>query len=305
MKNKLFISLTLAGLLFSCSCMFTAGSFSEVSWDEIEEDFDEADEPTLTTYTYDDDGTDRTYRLMEPWNYDKDYNSSREYPIVVSLHGSTSSTTAYYSPCIVGDTEEKQDYPCFFLAPSSSSGWGSSAAWIRTLMSELQETYRIDTNRIYVIGFSMGGSGSYIFTNYYESEQGGYVAGIVRLAGASQTSFDTDEITDRIAVWYHAGLDDSYDGGETNDSDDTDRISVQAFNNMWDYWGDALSYDDTGMSSGDDTINGYNYRIQILEMDDIEVFKLTHYEDMGHDSSTAWEDPDVLEWLFDQSLENR
>ncbi|MDC7223141.1 MAG: alpha/beta hydrolase [Spirochaetales bacterium] len=286
-----------AALLFSCGLLFSPGDTYEGSWDEVEEVFDEADEPSLTAYTYDDDGTTRYYWLQPPWNYDKDYNSSRDYPIVVSLHGSGGT---YYAPCIVGDEEEMQEYPCFFLAPHSAGSWGDADDWARTLIEELKEEYRIDEDRIYLIGFSMGGSGSYKFAHGYEDEQQGYFAGIVRLAGASQTTL-SDGIADVTSVWYHVGLTDSYDGGETNVSDDDDRISVQAYNYVKNYSGNSSASQDIVY----DTLDGYDRKTKTLTKNGIEIMKLSHYTDMGHSSSTAWKDPDVLEWLFDQSLDNR
>ncbi|MBN2659458.1 MAG: hypothetical protein JXR86_20545 [Spirochaetales bacterium] len=49
------------------------------------EDFDEADRPYYESKTFDDNGTSRSYELMRPWNYDKDYNAERSYPLLINI----------------------------------------------------------------------------------------------------------------------------------------------------------------------------------------------------------------------------
>lgn len=250
--------------------------------DKEAEKFDTADRPSIVHDTTED------FELLKPWNYDKQGNRARKYPLVVALHGSGGS---HYKPCIVGDDAEMQKYPCFFLSPTCSSWGGTDDAWVRARMQTLIKSYRIDTNRIYLTGFSMGGSGSYSFAAAYYSEYGGLFAGIVRLAGQSQTSL-RDEIANKTSVWYHIGL-----------NDDASRVTVaeQAYQFMKSYWNNA----DATESVVSDTLSSYPRTTKTLTKNGVEIMKKSEYTGMGHDGGTAFDDPAVLEWLFAQSLGNR
>jgi predicted peptidase len=255
----------------------------------IVETFDAADRPAFELVTLDIGGSEKTYKLQKPWNYDKPHNAGREYPLIVSLHGSGGS---YYAPCIVGDDEEMQRYPCFFMAPTNGD-WGGGAAWVRTEIETLKSTYRIDENRLYLMGFSMGGSGSYSFAGGYYTEQGGFFAGIVRLAGQSQTTLP-DPLVEKTSVWYQIGLNDT----------SNNRVGIAR---------DAYAYYKNHSANGDaretlttDTVlsgsTEYPRSTKTLTLNGVEIFKLSEYEGMGHDGSLPFRDPGILQWLFSQSL---
>ncbi|MDC7221934.1 MAG: hypothetical protein PQJ59_18530 [Spirochaetales bacterium] len=264
-------------------------------YDPIDEDFDDEDMPSYETYTYEDeDGTSGSYSLMLPWNYDKDYNSDRSYPILINVK--------YMSSFLAGDSDLMQDYPCFCLDNVSYNTWSYS------LIAELVETYRIDTDTIYLVGFSAGGSGSYPLASGLESYQGLTVAGIIRCAGGSNTSL-SDAISSKTSVWYHVGLADSYDYGYSGeliseDADNENRISNQAY----EYVKALDSSDETYESVSVETISGYECTTTSLIMtyDDVNIFKKSHYTDMEHTCSPVYANADVvLEWLFNQHLSNR
>jgi predicted peptidase len=248
----------------------------------IREDFSEADRPSFKVVTLSDGNT---YKLQLPWNYDKSWNASRSYPLIVSLHGSGGD---YYAPCYVGDDEWMQAHPAFFLAPHNASGWGSSASWVRDEIERLNTVYRINTNRVYLMGFSMGGSGSYAFAHLDYNEHGRLFAAIVRLAGQSETEL-RDAIADKTSIWYHIGL-----------SDDAARVTVaeKAYEYIKSYSGNAKATENTVS----DTVGSYPRTTKTLTKNGIQIMKLSEYTGMGHDGSTPFEDEGVLTWLFDQSL---
>ncbi len=253
--------------------------------------FDDADRPSFDLNTFNGD-SNHTYKFMKPWNYDKDYNSDRKYPIVISLHGYTNSTESYYAPCLVGNDEEMKSYPGFFLAPNNSNkGWGSSAAWVRTLIVNLKETFRIDEDRIYLMGFSMGGSGSYLFANSFYDEHRALFAGIVRLAGQSQTVV-RDAIADKTSIWYHIGWDDTPTRVD---------IAEDAFQFIKNYDGNSGAVENTIT----DSVDNYNRITKTLVNDGIEIMRKSEYTGVGHSSSVPFHDPKVLEWLFSQSIKKR
>lgn len=285
-KNLLLVSIV---LLVSCN-LANPGGPAFVHNPPYEE-FDDADKPVLTTMTYNDNGTNRSYNLMIPWNYDKNHNSGREYPLVVSFSG---------TPFIVGDDNEMKGYPCFFLDTGRSS-------WCQDLVAMLVEDYRIDTNRIYLTGFSAGGSGSYPFASELESRHDLIVAGIVRCAGGSNTAL-SDAISGKTSVWYHVGLADGYDFGYGSDQDNhtpDPNNPLRKSNIAYNYVMNLSSSNGAGEIIRSETVSGYLRVTTTLYLSGVEIFKKSHYEGMGHTSSPVYSDPKVLEWLFNQNLINR
>lgn len=275
-----------AAFLFLSSCGWILGtglpSGGSDSSDAVDEAFASADRPSVMT------GTDGDYEYLLPWNYDKGWNAARTYPLIVGLHGAGGS---HFMPCIAGNDAQMKAYPCFFLAPTSPGGWGSSAAWVRDEVEAFIKKYRIDVDRLYIVGFSMGGSGSYEYANLSYDEHKRIYAGIVRCAGQSQT-----ELRSRIAgltsVWYHIGL-----------KDDASRVAVAEDAYRWykAFPGNASATETTRR----DTIDAFPRFTKTLSAGGVEIFKKSEYADMGHDCGPPFDDPAVLEWLFSQSLSKR
>lgn len=103
------------------------------------------------------------YGLFVPPSYDP----SEKYPLIVSLHGSMDTTSWdlmwYHEPIQLTD-------PVIVLTPKSlipGNGWGTSWATMFSsdmrktmeVVSDLRQTYSIDSDRLYVYGTSMGGFG--------------------------------------------------------------------------------------------------------------------------------------------------
>lgn len=289
LKFSLFIPLFL--LLFSCKLLIDYSTTQSFQHDPIDETFNDTDKPSYETMTYDDNGTSRNYELMLPWNYDKAYNAERRYPLLINVN--------YSGSLVAGKTDRMQDYPCFCLNSAAISNWTYA------MIAELVDTYRIDTNRIYLAGFSRGGSGSYPFASSLESQQELTVAGIVRCAGGSNTALSS-AIANKTSVWYHVGLNDSYDFGYGNgllseDPSDERRISNQAYAHVksLDSSTEALENVRT------ETISGYECTTTSLWLGGVEIFKRSHYAEMGHTGGPAYSNPEVVKWLFNQHLMNR
>jgi predicted peptidase len=116
-----------------------------------------------------------------PVNYNKTENDSDKYPLVIYLHGSGGAgkiSTLDYLGHSENNSPDNQiaenfqvNYPSFVLVPQSPAG-GWDPEKIIPLTEDFKSKYRIDNKRIYLIGYSMGGSGSYIFANaYYDYNQ--------------------------------------------------------------------------------------------------------------------------------------
>jgi len=177
----------------------------------ISENFDDGDKPSYETMTFDHEGDLNSYKLMLPWNYDKDYNSDRLYPLMINVH---------YS-------------------------------------------------------------------------------------GGSNTTL-SEAIAGRTSVWYHVGLEDVYDFGYdkvllSQDPEDQRRNSNKAYNYVKSLNSNAKAVESVETA----IISGYQCTITTLTLAGVEIFKRSHYQGMGHGSGPAYNDPEVVKWLFNQNLENR
>lgn len=103
------------------------------------------------------------YRLLRPLLFD----ATQTYPVIVSLHGGGGKGTDNAAQLRKWNqflTEEpvRQDYPCYVLAPQTTELWGAGElATIKAIIAELPS---VDMDRIYILGHSMGGHGTYILT---------------------------------------------------------------------------------------------------------------------------------------------
>lgn len=120
------------------------------------------------------------YRLLEP----KDYDASKQYPLVLFLHGAgergdDNKAQLKHVAGIFVKPEAREKFPCFVLAPQCPKdgrwvdvNWGAkthttpdkpagSMALVLATIEQLQKQYSIDAKRLYVMGLSMGGYGTW------------------------------------------------------------------------------------------------------------------------------------------------
>jgi hypothetical protein len=262
-------------LLFSsCSILFedNPDSDSYANIDNLlnpDETFTEDDAPV--SLTYDD------MSFSSPWGYDKDDNASREYPILVS--GCWGEGEDEYA-----DFEET--YPAFLLSYQyyGETAGQTLAQWIA---GAVEEGYRIDTNRIYLTGFSAGGSGSFTLAKgmYLEDM---YFAAIIRLSGQSQSDL-TNEIATETAVWYHIGL------------DDTD-TRIEVAEETLEYMRNYECNSDAVETEEDDTVTGYARTTITLTRSGFDMFKYSEYTGVGHWTNPMYDDEEQFPWMFGHSL---
>ncbi|MBN1115933.1 MAG: hypothetical protein JXA77_01920 [Bacteroidales bacterium] len=216
--------------------------------------------------------------FQSPWGYDKSENASRKYPLLVS--GMWGEGQAYYKTVA-------QDYPAFVIdyQKSSSSDGQSLAKWIK---SAKDAGYRIDMNRIYLTGFSYGGSSSYPLAKGMYSENT-YFAAIIRVAGQSQSDLG-NEIAEKTAVWYHIGL---------SDTETRVEIARTALEYMRNYECNSKAAE-TKIS---DNLTGHERTTITLSRLGYPMFKYSEYTDMGHTPGPCYTDEALFAWLFNHSLE--
>lgn len=151
-------------------------------------------------------GEELQYRLLMPVNYD----STRRYPLVVCLHGSSGSGSdnvkqIYTSlPARVLSTElNRKKYPAFVFVPQcpENTSWGGISG-LRSIdylvfgtIKELLKRYSIDSSRLYVAGNSMGGYGTWHFITKHPD----LFAAAIPISGACNSNL-ANLITD-VPVW--------------------------------------------------------------------------------------------------------
>lgn len=101
-------------------------------------------------------------RVMKPLNFDE----SEKYPVIVSLHGAGGRGTNNDKQLKdwnrqLAEPSRRTDFPCYVVAPQANELWNvdhlnRTKALIETLPA-------VDRDRIYIMGHSMGGHGTYIF----------------------------------------------------------------------------------------------------------------------------------------------
>ena len=125
------------------------------------------------------------YRLLRPYGFDP----SERYPVIVSLHGGAGRGTDNRRQLRVwtrhlADPKTRSDFPGYVLAPQSTRLWdGEHLRHIKAVVSSLPS---VDSDRIYVLGHSMGGHGSFVLLQIDPA----YFAAAVPSAG---TGRGTDE----------------------------------------------------------------------------------------------------------------
>lgn len=126
------------------------------------------------------------YRLMKPLKVDED----KKYPLVLFLHGAgergndNENTLLHVTPMINNKTN-REKYPAYVLVPQCPK----EIKWVDTdwtkkehtqqekatapmqavvaLLDQLEDNYNIDPTRIYVMGLSMGGFGTWDLVTRY------------------------------------------------------------------------------------------------------------------------------------------
>jgi predicted peptidase len=160
------------------------------------------------------------YRLLKP----KDYRPRRKYPLVVVFHGSGAIGNDNVQQLGIfarswAQPEYRKKYPCFVLAPqfaSRSVEYGISAGGAFPvskplpplhaaieLISAISQEFNVDEKRIYIMGFSMGGSS---VMNALALRPGMFAAA-VSIAGVPNP--ETATIISRKSLWIIHGNNDS------------------------------------------------------------------------------------------------
>ena len=101
-------------------------------------------------------------RIMKPPGFD----SATRYPVIVSLHGAGGRGTNNDKQLKdwnrqLAEPQRRKDFPCYVVAPQANQLW--NADHLKKIKALIKTLPSIDTDRIYIMGHSMGGHGTYIF----------------------------------------------------------------------------------------------------------------------------------------------
>lgn len=101
------------------------------------------------------------YLLYLPPNYSE---SDNEFPLVLFLHGAGERGTDIEKVKVHGLPRlinEGKDFPFIVVSPQCPENMFWNTDLLSALLDEVEANYRVDKNRIYVTGLSMGGHGTW------------------------------------------------------------------------------------------------------------------------------------------------
>ena len=169
-------------------------------------------------------GSDLPFQLFIPSSYD----SSQQYPLILYLHGASSRGTDNISQInrppvafFISDSIQTK-HPSFILAPQCPGGqqwvdfpWKQGGYFqdsiqesneliaVEDILDSIINHYSIDTNRLYAIGESMGGFGTWDIVTRNPNK----FAAIIPVVGAGDPS--KMHLIKHMAIWgFHGSSDD-------------------------------------------------------------------------------------------------
>ena len=145
----------------------------------------------------------------------KEFDASKSYPLVLALHGKSQNNEN--GPQVGGwmksftKEERYKKNPCIVVAPlcyqpygGTGGGWSDKPGTeVVSLVKELLKSLPIDKNRVYCVGYSMGGFGTCHLIN---SESRLFAAGV---AVAGCTGPETANTFKKVPLWLFHAADDA------------------------------------------------------------------------------------------------
>jgi predicted peptidase len=141
------------------------------------------------------------YLLFLPQGYEK---SNKPWPLMLFLHGAGESghdlakVKVHGPPKVV---ETKPDFP-FILVSPQSPGRGWNPDLLNGLLDDVIQNYRVDTNRVYLTGLSMGGFGTWELAAAHPER----FAAIAPICGGGNSK-DAQKLA-RLPIWVFHGAKD-------------------------------------------------------------------------------------------------
>lgn len=139
--------------------------------------------------------------------FPKQYNKEKKekFPLLIFLHGSgergadLSKVKIWGPPSFV---EQKPDFPFIVVSPQCPEGEWWNVEVLNALLSKLLKKYRIDPDRVYLTGLSMGGFGTWNWACSYPER----FAAIAPVCGGGEPLLADNLVN--VPVWAFHGADD-------------------------------------------------------------------------------------------------
>lgn len=101
-------------------------------------------------------------RVMNPIHFD----AAQKYPVILSLHGAGGKGSDNRKQLKnwnqqLAEKQRRTDFPCYVVAPQADDLWNADD--LTAIKKIIEKLPSVDMDRIYVLGHSMGGHGTYIF----------------------------------------------------------------------------------------------------------------------------------------------
>ncbi len=143
----------------------------------------------------------------------KEYNTDtlKKWPLIIYLHGGSRRGTdliKLYADGIPDQLYRGREFPFIIIAPQCPEHirW-STDNWFENLFKEVNDKYRIDTNRVYLTGFSLGGAGTWYIAAKYPDK----FAAIAPMSGFTSHMYFIDnniEMLINMPIWaFHGKID--------------------------------------------------------------------------------------------------
>jgi predicted esterase len=150
---------------------------------------------------------DVPHLVLLPQDYDND--KDKQWPLVLFLHGAgergedVETVRRHGIPKLITNG---QSFPFIVVAPQCHSGswWTTETENLALLLDKVVTKYRVDTNRVYCTGLSMGGYGTWSLSMAYPER----FAAIAPICGGGDVH-DVARIKD-VPIWaFHGAKDDT------------------------------------------------------------------------------------------------
>ncbi|TLX75632.1 hypothetical protein E9993_08725 [Labilibacter sediminis] len=141
-------------------------------------------------------------------------DGTEKYPLIISLHGAGKrgdgnnlddlKKVLWLGPGnLIKKGEWNPSYPAIVVAPLTSTNWDPKK--VHAFIQYLMDTYRVNEQRIYLTGNSMGGFGTWNYIQEYGDEA--LAAAIIPICGKGNP--DLAHQFTNIPVWAFHGVDDN------------------------------------------------------------------------------------------------
>lgn len=152
------------------------------------------------------------YLLFTPRDYDQDKN--KKWPLMIFLHGAGERGTNLSKVAVHGPPKivaNRADFPFIVISPQCAPGqvWEKEA--VIALLDRALKEYRVDPDRVYLTGLSMGGFGSWALASSYPDRfaavapicGGGNIIDVLLPAKGTEAALKT------LPIWAFHGAKDS------------------------------------------------------------------------------------------------